>query len=280
MKTSRLFRHLALSALTLSLSLKGWANPENLTAAALRDHVDAQVPAYLKIHSLSTRVLGNPPTKVKAELELAAAETLYRETVQEPALKSVATELTADLRTVRPRALRLLKVVTREGSVSRPMNFDFPVVGPMPGPIPVRIFESFGLPRTRFAADAVAEDTEEGRSALTAFEAGVRNYNDAVTGLDRRTATDRMLKNTTGLVDKGLTVYDRVTGRNGPAESGATPAGGFKNAVAAVNGLLHGSAAVPAPAVGTPAPSADSGTPVPAKVNPVNAFAAVLHGGR
>ena len=65
MKTPRLARHLALAALAFNLALPRLA-ADGLSEDTLRDHVDAQVPAYLKIRSLTTKVLGDPAVKVKA----------------------------------------------------------------------------------------------------------------------------------------------------------------------------------------------------------------------
>ena len=276
MKTRRLTRSLALAALALSLTLTGVA-AGGLTDAALRDHVDAQVPAYLKIRSLNTKVLGNPALKVKAELELEAAETLYAESAQGPALKSVATELTGDLRAEQPKPLRLLKVVTREGAVTKRLNFDFTVTvtteGATLGSINPRLFESFGRPRTDFAAEAVAEDTAEGGRALAVFAAEVKNYNDAVAKLDRRAGTDRMLKNSTSVVDRGLTIYEKVTGQGGSGAPDKGPGSGLREAFGTLTGLVNGHAPTNSPTDAT-VPAA---TPTPVAKPVGNPFGQLLN---
>ena len=229
-------RSLALAALALSLA--AGLRADGPAEAALRDHVDAAVPAHLAMEALNIRLVGSPATKAKAELTLRAAETLYVETAKAPALKSVPAELTPDLRAQEPKALRLLKVVTPEGAVTKPLHFDFSVApgGNGLGKIDGKKFLVFGQPRAEFAADAVAEDTLEGQAAVAAWEKSVADYNLALKTHASRVRTDR----NTGLLEKGVSqatqIWGLVRGGNGmteaapkvlgpaaPAEPGAGP---------------------------------------------------------
>ncbi len=198
MNLPKLPRTLALAALTLSLTAglraEGPADP------ALRDHVDAAVPAHLTIEALDVRLAGKPATKAKAELTLRAAEPLYVETIKTPERRVIAAELTADLRQQEPKSLRILEVRTAEGAVTRPLNFDFSVAagGGTLGPIDGKKFLVFGRPRAEFPAEAVAADTAEGQAAIADWEKSVADYNQALKTHESRTRTDR----NTGLLEK------------------------------------------------------------------------------
>ena len=213
-------RSLALAALALSLA--AGLRADGPAEAALRDHVDAAVPAHLAMEALNIRLVGSPATKAKAELTLRAAETLYVETAKAPALKSVPAELTPDLRAQEPKALRLLKVVTPEGAVTKPLHFDFSVApgGNGLGKIDGKKFLVFGQPRAEFAADAVAEDTLEGQAAVAAWEKSVADYNLALKTHASRVRTDRNKDTARELINQGLQVLDRVQGNPGPAAGG------------------------------------------------------------
>lgn len=224
MNLPKLPRTLALAALALSLTagLRAGESAE----ATLRDHVDAAVPAHLTIEALNVRLVGNPATKAKAELTLRAAETLYVETVQAPERKAIAAELTADLRQQEPKALRILKVSTAEGAVTKPLHFDFSVAGggTTLGPVDGKKFQVFGRPRAEFPAEAVAADTAEGRAAIAAWEKSVADYNLALRTHESRTRTDR----NKGMLDKGVDqatkIWDRVRG-GGAAQPAAENVG-------------------------------------------------------
>jgi hypothetical protein len=212
MNLPKLPRTLALAALTLSLT--AGLRAEGPAEATLRDHVDAAVPAHLGIEELRVRLVGSPATKAKAELTLRAAETLYVETAKNPELKPIAAELTADLRAQEPKALRLLKVVTPEGSVTKPLHFDFSVGagGSGLGLVDGKKFQVFGRPRAEFPVEAVAADTAEGQAVIAAWEKSVADYNLALKTHESRTRTDR----NTGLLEKvggqATRIWDHVRG--------------------------------------------------------------------
>ena len=156
---------------------------------------------------------------------------------------------------------------------------DFAVSGTVLAPVNPRLFESFGQPRTSFDAEAVAEDTEAGRKAVAAFEAAEKNYNDAVTKLDKRTGTDRAIKNTTGLVDKGLMVFDKVSGRNGGGETGKASGGGLAEVFGAVTAAAKGDAPATPAAEQVSKPAAKAAPAKPA-FDLAGALAGALRGNR
>jgi hypothetical protein len=226
MNFPKLPRSLVLAA--LSLSLAAGLRADGPAEATLRDHVDATVPAHLTIEQLHVRLVGSPATKAKAEITLRAAETLYVETIKAPERKVIAAELTADLRQQEPKALRILKVSTPEGSVTKPLNFDFSVAagaaGPALGKIDGKKFLVFGQPRAEFPAEAVAADTAEGQAAIAAWEKSVADYNQALKTHESRARTDR----NKGMLDKGVDqatkIWDRVRG-GGAAQPAAENVG-------------------------------------------------------
>lgn len=222
MNSSKLSLPLALAALALALTLT--IRADNPAESTLRDHVDAQVPAHLAIESLNIRTIGTPAVKAKVELTLRAAENLYSETARQPDLKAVAAELTPDLRKQEPKALRVLKVVTAEGAVTKPLNFDFSVTatanGLALGKVDGKKFASFGQPRSEFAADCVAEDTLDGKAEIARWEKSVADYSQALKTHESRTRADRNKETAREVLNKGLQVLDRVKGGNGGAASG------------------------------------------------------------
>jgi hypothetical protein len=249
MNFPKLPRSLVLAA--LSLSLAAGLRADGPAEATLRDHVDATVPAHLTIERLQLRLVGSPATKAKAELTLRAAETLYVETAKAPEVKPIAAELTPDLRQQEPKALRILKVSTPEGAVTKPLNFDFSVTagGNGLGQIDGKKLLVFGLPRAEFPADAVTADTAEGRAAITAWEKAVADYNVKLKTHESRVRTDRNKDTARELINHGLQVLDRVHGNPGPAAGGIGKL--LENRIAApVNAATNAAAPASTKAIG------------------------------